>query len=567
MKHFLPRSSWLLWALVWLITACAPVAPAAQPATTEDKPAASGPKIVASTSWVAAFAAAAGATDITVIAPSNLQHPPDYDPKPSDLVAVADADYVLLAGFEGFAARLQEAAGGDIDKIIMVMTENSPATIRAEVTRLAERFGTQAAAEAYLATFDQEYERLSTALQAKVGATNPVVVTHLFMTPWVYFAGLEPAGAYGPMPMTPAELKQLTDAQPAFVFENVHMGGGDPVVEATGATKIDLLNFPGEDLDLIKVFATNAERISAALGNGDAATTVSAAYPVTIENCGRQLTFDKAPERVVSLWQPQNELLLALGVQEQIVAFAGMYAPLPADLAAAAEGIPSIGESMAWPAKEVLLSQQPDLVISELLEGFAFDPAQGRATVAELEDLGIQVYSASACTSADYPNKRIETVYTDLENLGKIFGVADRAQALIDEMKARQAEIVVKVADLPTVRVAFYNGGEGPLNILSGGVWGDTITQANGENVFPNDIFQISVEEFAAAQPDVIIIGTYPGQEAEPSIAFLQATFPNVPAVQNNRLYPVPTVETEATVRIIDGFEKIARAIHPEAFK
>ena len=303
------------------------------------------------------------------------------------------------------------------------------------------------------------------------------------------------------------------------------------------------------------------------LGGGGEAATTGAAYPVTIENCGRQLTFEKAPERVVSLWQPQNELLLALGVQEHIVAFAGMYAPLPDDLVAAAEGIPSIGESMAWPAKEVLLSQQPDLVISELMEGFAFDPAQGRATVAELEALGIQVYSASACTIADYPNKRIETVYGDLENLGKIFGVAERAQGLIDDMKARQAEIVAKVADLPTVRVAFYNGGEGPLNILSGGVWGDTITQAKGENVFPNDVFQVSVEEFAAAQPEVIIVGTYPGQEAEPSLAFLQATFPNVPAVQNNRLYPVPTVETEATVRIIDGFEKIARAIHPEAFE
>ena len=554
---------WLGLLLILLVTACAPVAPDAAPAPELT----SGPKIVASTSWVAAFAAAAGATDITVIAPSNLQHPPDYDPKPSDLLAVADADYVLRAGFEGFAARLQEAAGGDLDKIVMVMTENSPQTIHEEVTQLAALFGTQAAAEAYLAKFDQEYERLSTAVQAKVGAAKPVVVAQLFATPWVYFAGLEPAGAYGPMPMTPAELKKLADAQPQFVFENVHMGGGDPVVEATGAVKVDLLNFPGDDLDLLKVFATNAERISAALGKGDAAAVTGAAYPVTIENCGRQLTFDKAPERVVSLWQPQNELLLALGVQEQIVAFAGMYAPLPADLAAAAEGIPSIGESMAWPAKEVLLSQQPDLVISELLEGFAFDPAQGRATVAELDALGIQVYSASACTSADYPNKRIETVYTDLENLGKIFGVADRAQALIDEMKTRQAEIVAKVADLPTVRVAFYNGGEGPLNILSGGVWGDTITQANGENVFPNDIFQISVEEFAAAQPDVIIIGTYPGQEAEPSIAFLQATFPNVPAVQNNRLYPVPTVETEATVRIIDGFEKIARAIHPEAFE
>ena len=564
MKRTFSPATWLALLLLWLLTACTPVAPAAQPAPAT---APSGPKIVASTSWVAAFAAAAGATDITVIAPSNLQHPPDYDPKPSDLLAVADADYVLLAGFEGFAARMQEAAGGDLDKIVMVMTENSPATIRAEVTRLGELFGTQAAAEAYLANFDQEYERLSTTLQAKVGAAKPVVVAQLFATPWVYFAGLEPAGTYGPMPMTPAELKTLADAQPAFVFENVHMGGGDPVVEATGAVKVDLLNFPGDDLDLLKVFATNAERISAALGDEGEAAATGAAYPVTIENCGRQLTFDKAPERVVSLWQPQNEILLALGVQDRIVAFAGMYTDLPADLAAAAEGIPSLGESMDWPAKEVMLTQQADLVVAELLEGFAFDPAMGKATVAELEAAGTQVYSASACTIADYPDKRIETVYTDLENLGKIFGVADRAQALIDNMKARQADIVAKVAGLPTVRVAFYNGGEGPLNILSGGVWGDTITQANGENVFPNDIFQVSIEEFAAAQPEVIIIGTYRGQEAETLIAFLQATFPNVPAVQNNRLYPVPTVETEATVRIIDGFEKIAQAIHPEAFE
>ena len=564
MKRTLSPATWLALLLLWLLTACTPVAPAAPPAPDT---APSGLKIVASTSWVAAFAAAAGATDITVIAPSNLQHPPDYDPKPSDLLAVADADYVLLAGFEGFAARMQEAAGGDLDKIVMVMTENSPATIRAEVTRLGELFGTQAAAEAYLANFDQEYERLSTTLQAKVGAAKPVVVAQLFATPWVYFAGLEPAGTYGPMPMTPAELKTLADAQPAFVFENVHMGGGDPVVEATGAVKIDLLNFPGDDLDLLKVFATNAERISAALGDEGEAAATGAAYPVTIENCGRQLTFDKAPERVVSLWQPQNEILLALGVQDRIVAFAGMYTDLPADLAAAAEGIPSLGESMDWPAKEVMLTQQADLVVAELLEGFAFDPAMGKATVAELEAAGTQVYSASACTIADYPDKRIETVYTDLENLGKIFGVADRAQALIDNMKARQADIVAKVAGLPTVRVAFYNGGEGPLNILSGGVWGDTITQANGENVFPNDIFQVSIEEFAAAQPEVIIIGTYRGQEAETLIAFLQATFPNVPAVQNNRLYPVPTVETEATVRIIDGFEKIAQAIHPEAFE
>ena len=71
----------------------------------------SQPRVVASTSWVAAFAKAAGIADVTLVAPANLQHPPDYDPKPSDLAAIAKADYVLVAGFEGFATRMKEASG------------------------------------------------------------------------------------------------------------------------------------------------------------------------------------------------------------------------------------------------------------------------------------------------------------------------------------------------------------------------------------------------------------------------------------------------------------------------
>lgn len=259
------------FGFIWLslfLTACTGViAPAAAPGAA---PAANGRplKIVASTSWVAAFARAAGATDITVIAPSNIQHPPDYDPKPSDLVALSSADYVLLAGFEGFAKRMQEAVGGDLKKIVMIQTENSPGMIHEEVTRLGKLFGTEAAAQAYLAKFDQEYARLSAEVKTKLGANKPVVVAQLFATPWAAFAGLDVAGTYGPAPITPAELKQLVDKKPTVVFENVHMGGGQPVVEATKAKKIDLINFPGDDLDLLKVFQTNAERISVALENG-----------------------------------------------------------------------------------------------------------------------------------------------------------------------------------------------------------------------------------------------------------------------------------------------------------
>jgi iron complex transport system substrate-binding protein len=225
---------------------------------------------------------------------------------------------------------------------------------------------------------------------------------------------------------------------------------------------------------------------------------------------------------------------------------------------------------MAWPAKEVLLSQQPDLVISEGLEGFAYDPANGYATVSEIEATGSKVISTGgSCNPTDPASqtRSTATVYNDLRMLGQIFGVSDRAEALVAELQAREAKIIAQVQGREPVKVAFYNGGDGPVFVLSFGIWDDLMTKAGGTNVIITEEFQVSVEEFAASQPDVILIGTYPGQDAAERIAFLKATFPNIPAVQNDRLVPIATIDTEASVRVIDGLEQIARALHPEAFQ
>jgi zinc transport system substrate-binding protein len=248
----------VLMVLVAMLSACGS---RTTPIATTAPVSASKLKIVASTSWVGAYALAAGATNITLIAPSTFQHPPDYNPKPSDLAAISDADYVLMAGYEGFATHLQEAVGGDTSKLITVMTENSPEVIHKEVTRLGELFGTQEAAVAYLIYFDTQYSLLTGDVKARIGEHHEVVVAQAFVTPWATFAGLEISGTYGPMPITPEELKVLVDKKPAVILENWHMGGGNPIVESTGALKIDLINFPDENLDLLHVFFTNATRI------------------------------------------------------------------------------------------------------------------------------------------------------------------------------------------------------------------------------------------------------------------------------------------------------------------
>jgi len=294
-----------------------------------------------------------------------------------------------------------------------------------------------------------------------------------------------------------------------------------------------------------------------------------ASYPVTVENCGRELTFEAPPERVISLWQPPTEMLLAIGVApEQFVALAGSYAPYPDMFTPIVDSIPAIGTAMAWPAREVLLAEQPDFVISEGLEGFGYDPAQGYATTAEIEASGAQVYANAFCTLSEPRPGTIDNVLNDIRNMGAIFGVTTRAEALIERMEAERITVLEAIAGEEPVTVAFYNGGEGPLFVLSTDVWADLIETAGGINVFEGiETFSVSVEEFAAADPDVILVGTYPGQEAETSIAFLETTFPTLQAVQNDRLYPIATIDTENSIRVTHGLTQIARALYPEAFE
>ncbi|MDO4768408.1 MAG: ABC transporter substrate-binding protein [Pseudomonadota bacterium] len=217
-------------------------------------------RVVASTGWAAALARAAGAEQVPVIAPENLQHPPDYDPKPSDLLKVRDADFVLLGGFEGFAQRLRDAAGGTA-RIVKVRLHNSPQTVREEVLRLGELFGTQDRAAAFVREFDREYARLAEELRQHFAARGRRAVAHKFMTVWADFAGLEPAGVFGPGPLQPGELLRLAGQKPDLVLDNAHMPTGGPIAGSAGCGRAVMINFPGPGMDLLDVFRANARAL------------------------------------------------------------------------------------------------------------------------------------------------------------------------------------------------------------------------------------------------------------------------------------------------------------------
>ena len=531
-------------------------------------------------------------------------------PPSKEVLLTAQPDFVIdnFPGFfyneaQGLASIEQLKANGAQAYTLTARCDGNEANgkyadIYTDITNIGKIFGISAEADTLVAAMQQRAAAVQKAIDGKPKAR--------FM---IYDSGVGPINVYGPgaisnvaeqaggenvfadqpreFAMLSAEVVASRDPEVFIITEHQGQRGMSMGKDLNAQEAADFLikTFPNTSAAKNKrVVVVPYQQLYASIQNIDGIEALAKAfypdaamrspaagsYPVTIQNCGRTLTFDKAPQRVIGLWQPSNELLLGLGLQDNIVAMAGNYTDLRPDLAAAATKITIIGTSMQWPSKEVLLNEKPDLVISEGIEGFMYDTSQGYPSVAEIEATGAKVLSTGgSCTPADpkTQSKTTQQVYDDLLMLGKVFGVSDRAEALVKQLQDREAAVLAKVAGKPPVKVAFYNGGEGPVYVLTFGIWGDLMRKAGGQDVIKATGYQVTNEEFAASQPDVILVGTYPGQEAATSIAFLKKTFPNVPAVQNDRLVTIPTIDTEASVRVVDGLEEIAKGIHPEAFK
>ncbi|MFE2549849.1 ABC transporter substrate-binding protein [Streptomyces sp. NPDC059355] len=224
------------------------------------------PVVVVTTTWEGAFAKAAGAEEVKVIVPQSVHHAPDYDPKPSDLAAVGKADFVLYAPFEPYAAKIKEAAGSKAE-LVEVNLDNDADKVRAEVAKLGKLFGTEEAAARWTASFDTEYAKLAKDVQGSwPGGKSPAVVSQVFTTWSAKLAGAAPVGTYGPEAVTPAQLAELSGKKPALVLDNAHMSTGT-VLPDSGARQIEIVNYPGADLDLLPVYRNAAVELKKAMGS------------------------------------------------------------------------------------------------------------------------------------------------------------------------------------------------------------------------------------------------------------------------------------------------------------
>lgn len=275
-----------------------------------------------------------------------------------------------------------------------------------------------------------------------------------------------------------------------------------------------------------------------------AATT----YPLTVTNCGFDVTFAKAPERVVTIKSTATELLIALGVGDRIVGVGFQDGPLPAGLEAPSGGLTVLADKV--PSQEVVLETEPDLIYGGWESNFAGDAAGERPT---LTSLGVASYVApAACRTIKPPKLTFGDVFAEIAEMGAIFDVEDAAAKVVADQKAMLATIVPDTRNLTAV---WYSSGTKAPYVGAGSNAPGMIMGAVGLKSIFGDVdegwISANWEAVVDANPDVIVLVDAAWNSAEQKKKLLAENpiTSKLDAVVNQRYLIIPFPASEAGVR------------------
>jgi len=284
------------------------------------------------------------------------------------------------------------------------------------------------------------------------------------------------------------------------------------------------------------------------------AAPVSTTFPMTvIDDLGRTITIDKAPQRIVSLAPSNTEILFDLGLGDKVVGDT-LYCDYPD----AAKDKPKVGGYSDIDIEKVV-SLAPDLILAEDIHKAEVIPA--------LERLGFKVYAL-------VPHN-LDEIMDSVTTTGRLTGTSKEAKPIVSDMQKRIQVIMDKTLNLTDAQKprVLYVIWQEPL--MSSGT--DTpiyemITKAGGSSIVQNQTGfpTLSLESVIAADPQVVICNvdsSFPGGDAPLVFMQTEPRLKTIAARVNGKVYGINASLTNRPVpRIIDGFEWMAAMIHPELF-
>ncbi len=319
--------------------------------------------------------------------------------------------------------------------------------------------------------------------------------------------------------------------------------------------------------------------LPALLLNIGSALADQTSYPLTIENCGRNLTFETQPERVVSIGQASTEMLYELGLYKNVAGTAVWFNEVHAKYKEMNDQVERMNDNA--PSFESVLAKKPQLVSSQYEWYVGAEGSVG--THEQFETLGIQSYTLpSDCIGKDNSTGgdgtrtesfSMESIYKGIDQLSTIFNVKDAGQTTITSLQGRHEKAVKRaknlgVKDLSAV-VWFSSPDQQADAYVAGqkGVPGFMLKELGIRNVIETDEEWpiVGWETISKANPDVIILARMdrrrrPMDDYKLKLEFLKSdpVTSQLDAVVNNRIIIVDAHAIQPSVRITTGLETIA---------
>ncbi|MFE9044301.1 ABC transporter substrate-binding protein [Streptomyces sp. NPDC007818] len=287
-------------------------------------------------------------------------------------------------------------------------------------------------------------------------------------------------------------------------------------------------------------------------------------FPYTVTNCGETTTFKAPPKRAVTMNQHVTEVLLALGLENSLAGTAYLDDAILPAYKKAYDSVPVL--SKEYPSKEALLAANPDFVYGGYAS--AFDAKDGRSRD-DLAEAGITTrLNGESCPSG---TPTVDDLYREVTEVGRTFGVPDRAETWNKEARATLAATEKRLGGLDPVSVFVYDSGDKTAFTAGGkGIGNELISRAGGRNVFadlPKAFGDAAWEQVVARKPEVIVIYDYGSTTVEQKKRRLldDPALKDVPAVKNRRFAVMPLSDTVLGVRVPAAVDKLAAQLHPAA--
>ncbi|GAA4614481.1 ABC transporter substrate-binding protein [Saccharopolyspora hordei] len=290
------------------------------------------------------------------------------------------------------------------------------------------------------------------------------------------------------------------------------------------------------------------------------------AAPVVVENCGERISYP-LPQRAVAYDMSSTEKMFALGLADRM---RGIVMPSTAD--PAVQRSPYLDDyrsvetlSTDVLSREVVVAAKADWVLAGWNSGFS--EARG-ITPQLLADVGIRSYqhTESCFTYGSHPVKvpPLDALYTDLRQIGAIFHVPERAEALVSDLQRRAEALRQQRPAGEPARVFLYDSGtDQPFTSGAQAAPDALISLAGGRNIF-SDLDQrwttVGWEDVVRAAPEVIVVVDYGDRPVTDKIAFLQShpALADSPAVRSGHFYVLDYGQAVSGPRNIDGAEQFA---------